>query len=138
MDHLQMPGLLLAGAPAPCRVDRLAARDSEQPSFRTLRNALSGPVGERCREGISERILRGRDIARARRKKGNELAVAAARNVLGGIARAQSAHALMGHIGRTSIVPIEAPGHFAAQASAASRSGTSIMKKPPSCSLVSA
>ena len=81
---------------------------------------------------------RSRDVARARRKIRDELAVAAARDVLGGIARCILDHALIGQTGRTSIEPVEAPGHFAAQASAASRSGTSIMKKPPSCSLVSA
>ena len=126
VDHLQMPGLLLASAPTPCGVDCLAARDAQEPRFRILRNALRGPIGKRGREGLSKRIFRSRDIARARRKIRDQLAIAAARDVFGGIARCTFAHYCIGQIGRTSIVPIAAPGHLAAQESAASRSGTSI------------
>ena len=58
----------------------------------------------------------------------DQLAVAAARDVFGASRAASSDHALIGQIGRTSIVPIVAPGQRAAHDSAASRSGTSIMK----------
>ncbi|MCE2886779.1 MAG: hypothetical protein ACK6CP_01885 [Pseudanabaena sp.] len=44
----------------------------------------------------------------------------------------------MGNSGRTSTAQLLAAGHLAAQSIAVSKSGTSIIKNPPSCSLVSA
>jgi hypothetical protein len=44
----------------------------------------------------------------------------------------------IGQIGRTSIAPCCAAGHRAAHEIAASRSGASIRKYPPNCSLTSA
>ncbi|HVH02680.1 MAG TPA: sigma factor, partial [Amaricoccus sp.] len=87
-----------------------------------------------------ERVLRRGDVAGAGGEPGDELAIARPRHRLGGrprrrlggpVHRCRSrerrhASAIIGHSGRTSMMPWEAPGQRAAQASAASRSGTSI------------
>ena len=111
--------IFLAGAPAACRVDQLAARDREQPGLRRARDATARPLGKRRGESLGQRVLGPRDVARARGEEGDELAVAAPRHLLRGLR-------YIAQIGRTSTEPRSTAGQRAAQASAASRSGASI------------
>ena len=61
-------------------IDDLSPGDRQQPSFGIRRAAIQRPIRQRRGECLGERILGGGHIPRARRKKGDELAVAAARN----------------------------------------------------------
>ena len=116
-------------------VDRLPTRHGQQPRLGPVRDAVPGPVGERRRECLGERILGGGDIAQPVCEKGDQLAIALPRGSLGGIAGIPVAFpqhevsrvpAHIAQIGRTSIAPWLVPGQRAAQDSAASRSGASI------------
>ena len=111
---------LFAGPSAARRIDQLSACHGEEPSLGRARDALHRPFGERAGECLGERVLCAGDIARARGEEGHELAVARARDGLRGLR-------YICQTGRTSIEPCAAPGQRLAQASAASRSGTSIM-----------
>ena len=69
-----------------------------------------GPVAERRRERLGQRILGAGDVARTRREEGDQLAIAPARHRLRGFARmvafaAASLLYIPGQIGRTSIAP---------------------------------
>jgi hypothetical protein len=110
----------LAGAGG---VDQPVARGGQQPGLGVGRHALGRPGGQGGGEGIGQRVFGRRHVARARRQQRHQLAVAAARHRLGGGGRNH-----ISQIGLTSMVPCGALGQRAAQCSAASRSGTSIMK----------
>ncbi len=117
----------------PHRVDRAPPGRRQQPGFGILRHAVLRPVGERGGKRLGKRVFRRRHVAAARGEKGDQLAIAAARRRLGSGARIgycifREGQAAMAQSGRTSTVPCAAPGQRAAQARAASRSGTSIMK----------
>src|SRR5262249_50293192 len=116
-------------------VDHAPPRGGEEPRLRRLGDAALGPGRKRCREGVGQRVLRRRDIARTRSKIGDELAVALPRGALRRSAR-RLAHIVQ--TGRTSTAPPGAAGQRSAQGGAASRSATSRRKSPPSCSFVSA
>ncbi len=110
---------LLPHAPAPRGIDELAPGHRQQPGFGHTRDPAARPIGERLHESLGQRVLRPRDVARARSEKGDQLAVARARHCLRGLR-------YITQTGRTSMAPCCAPGQRAAHASAASRSGASI------------
>src|SRR5579871_1843860 len=135
---LQLLGCCFA-ATAPTRhVEKLAPRHSQQPRFRISRAGLLRPIGEGRCESFRKRVLGRRHVARAGSQKRDELAVTAARRCIRRCVSLRAAvvvlHRYIAHMGRTSTVPWPAPGQRAAQLMAASRSGTSIRKYPPSCS----
>ena len=68
-------------------IDHLSAGDRHQPRFRVRRTAIQRPIRQRRSERLRQRILGLRHIARAGREKGDELAVAAARDRVRGAAR---------------------------------------------------
>ena len=76
----------LAGATAPGRVDQLPAGDGEQPGLRVGGTARERPIRQRRGKGVGQRILGGSHVPGASREKGNQLAVAAARDRIGGAA----------------------------------------------------
>jgi len=99
-----------------------------------IRHAARRPVDECRRERLGQRIFGGGDVAHPMREKGDQLAVALPGRRFRGpasLAVAFPRHRLrpgyIAQIGRTSTTPWLAPGQRAAQESAASRSGTSIM-----------
>ena len=65
---------------SPGHIDQLAPGNGQQPRFRVRRDSPGRPVCQRRREGLRQRILGGSHIVRACGKKGDQLAVAAARN----------------------------------------------------------
>ena len=111
-------------APSSRAVDKAPARDDNQPALGIGRRAVQRPGLQGRREGVGERVLGRRHVARVRREKGYEPAVALSRDALGERARG-GCH--IGQTGLTSIAPIAVPGQREAQAIAASRSGVSIM-----------
>ena len=128
-----------AGAAAAVAVDQPAPGDGHQPGLGVVRAAARRPVGERGGEGVGERVLGRRHVAAARGEQGHELAVAAARDGVGRLARRalrrgardRSAGSrprvrYIAQTGRSSTTPWLAVGQRAAQAIAASRSGASI------------
>ncbi len=114
-----MIGGTLSRPPLPDDVDLPATRDSQQPPFGIVRDAILRPIDESGGEGFGKRILCPRHVARACGEKGDELAVAFARHPF---------ERYIGQIGRTSTMPWLAPGQREAHEMAASRSGTSIRK----------
>ena len=151
-------GRLGATAPAARGVDLAAPRHRHQPRLGSCAARRRSASRRGRGEGFRQRILGAGDVAGARREERDELAVAAPRDGLGGLARLLVGHrrhdrrlsrdpdgaaggrryGLYGQTGRTSTVPRLALGHRAAHTSAVSRSGTSMMWKPPSCSFASA
>ena len=144
-EDLQLGTHGIARLTASHAIDQLAARDREQPTFGISRTAVHRPIGERRSECFRERVFGRRDVTRARREEGDELAVAATRHRVGSTAylvACRESHArklmcasvwardysLISQTGRTSITPWLAPGHRAAHESAASRSLTSTRK----------
>jgi hypothetical protein len=83
--NAQLVGSKFMAAQSPVHINGLSARDCEQPRFWIRWTAIPGPVCKRGSKGFGERVFGSRDIARARREKGNELAVTTARD---GIRRA--------------------------------------------------
>ena len=137
------PSASSASSPAaasPCGGGGRASISLRRATVSSQASGLSGtplrrPVGERRREGLGQRVLGRGHVARARGEKGDELAVAAARDGVGRSRARRLArldrpdHARVRYIaqtGRTSTMPWPARGQRAAQASAASRSGASI------------
>ncbi len=127
--HGQAVGRRLAGAATAGGVDQPPLCRLHQPGIGMARHAGSRPGVERGGEGVGQRILGGGDVASAGRQEGDQLAVASPGGGLGSRPRRVAlAHAVaISQTGRTSSVPLLAPGHRAAHASAASRSGTSTM-----------
>ena len=80
VDQLERFRRPIGGAPPARGVDQAPPRRLRQPSFRVQGNALARPDGERGGEGVGERVLRSRHVARRRREIGHELAVAFARH----------------------------------------------------------
>ena len=74
MDH---PGV-------PFRFAQLAPGCRQQPGFRHTRQALLRPVPERQAEGVGQRVLGRRDVARTRREIGDQAAVAFPRHPVDG------------------------------------------------------
>ena len=127
-QELQMTHRCFAAAPAPHAINDLALGHRHQPGFRTCRNSLARPVGQRRGEGLGQGILGSHHIARLLGQIGYQPAVVAPRNFLRRIlCKLAAIHPCIAMTGRTSTVPYWAPGHFAAQPSAASRSFTSMM-----------
>ncbi len=112
-EQLQIGRSALVCLPPPREVDHLPPRHGQQPTLRIDRTPLRGPVRESGCKRFRQCILRRSDIARAGRKKGDELAVTAARNsvrrqpcllaTLHREAPRRTAHIVQ--TGRTSIVP---------------------------------
>ncbi len=86
-DQPQMAGGRRTARPASRRIDPLAPRHGDQPSLRIFGNAAHRPIRERRREGVGQGVLGSRDVAGADREEGDELAVAAASQRFGGLAR---------------------------------------------------
>ena len=90
-------------------------------------HAVDGPRPKRLREGVTECILRPRDVARPGRKEGDEAAIALSGHALGGAAGLVGmAHFQLpwaSKTGRISIEPYLLEGQRLAQAIASSRSG---------------
>ena len=136
-EHLQLARRSLRRACRRAASITLRRATVSSQRLRIRRTAVARPIRQRRSERLRQRVLRRRDVARARREKGDELAVAAARDR---IRRACVAF----FASRTSLmrpplamryicpdrphfdVPWPAPGQRAAHAIAASRSGTSI------------
>ena len=151
----QLLGSNLVPLTAADTVDHFSASDRQQPRFGIRRTAVHGPIRKRGRERLGERVLGRSHIARPRREIGDEFAVAATRDRVGGdlrlFMRFVRPHSLIiwllfhgTHLGfmnslmslvsmvpsingRTSTTPCNAVGERAAHESAASRSGTSMM-----------
>ena len=75
-----------AGLASPDGVGLPPAGDGQQPGVRIVRHAVDRPRPQRRREGLAERILGARHVARAGGEEGDEAAVAFARHALGGTA----------------------------------------------------
>jgi hypothetical protein len=117
-----------SGLASPDRICLPPSRDREQPGVRILWHTVDRPRPKRLREGVAERILRSRHVARPGREEGDEAAIALAGHPLGGAAGLVG----MTHFqlpcasttGRISIAPYLLEGHRLAQAIASSRSAT--------------
>ena len=116
------PGVEAAGAAQ--AVDRLAPRRGGQPGRRPVRRPVAAPGNERRRARVLQGVLGERDVAAEVPHEGREDggAVLADRAVQAG----RGARHPTTWTGRTSTAPYEMFGIFAAHASAASRSGTSM------------
>ncbi len=130
--ELQLGSSCFAAAASSVDVDDLAASDGQQPRFRIRRTAVVRPIDKRRSERLRQGVLGSSHVPRARREKGDELAVAATRDCVCSATRLlvafAAAHALIPQIGRTSTTPWPAAGQRAAHEIAASRSATSMMK----------
>ncbi len=106
-DQPQMIGRALAAALPAGGVDQLAPRHRHQPRFRALGDAARRPIDQRRRKRLGQGVLGAGDVAGARSEEGDELAVAAARHRLGGIAGrlVTFSHPYIAQTGRTSIAP---------------------------------
>ena len=120
-------------APAPSvDIDHFSPRDGEEPRFRVRGTAIRRPVPECGGEGFRQGVFGLRYVPRPRGEEGDELAVAAAGDLvrrLTGLLVAfhvVSSRRYMGQIGRTSTTPWFTVGQRAAHESAASRSGASM------------
>src|SRR5690606_34646912 len=120
--------------------------------LRVARDTGSRPGAQRSFERIRERVLGEREVARRRREDGEQAPVRGAgdlrhphldvrpvaRHDPGKVHSVQAPSTKRVAVGRISTAPYAAGGACSAHAIAASRSGTSMMTVPPSCSLVSA
>jgi hypothetical protein len=129
------------------RIDQPIARGVQQPRLGLLRHAIDRPALHGRRERLAERVFGGRDVARPRRQVGDEPAVRLTndpfdRGLRRGISHCAGYFAFDAKYdppsGITSMLPVAADGLRAAHSSAASRSGTSMIVKPPRNSLLSA
>src|SRR4051794_24381977 len=106
-------------------VDGLAPRRRGDPRARAVGHPVARPGGDGGGEGVLQRVLGQREVADLtdqRREDRRALLTEGPRDRRIGHAAESSM------IGRTSTLPYGALGTLAAQARAASRSGTSIMK----------
>ena len=126
-------------AAAALRLAQRAARRGEKPGLGRSRHTRHRPVLQRGAKGLAQRILGRCDVARASSKEGDQSAIAPAGRLFRGTGCRVLRHqpCCIGRTGRTSTTEYSAAGHLAAQSSAVSRSGTSMTKMPPSCSLAS-
>ena len=92
VPHQQPDGRLRIGAHAfvPRPIDQPPPRRRQQPRFGLGGHAVARPGPERRQEGVRQRILRRRDVARARREVGHQPPVRLARDVLDDAARVVS------------------------------------------------
>ncbi len=79
-EPLQLLARALAGLPAADAVNQLAPRHCQQPAFRIVGAPAAGPVGQGGRKCLCQSVLGRSDIVSARREKGDELAITAARD----------------------------------------------------------
>ena len=113
----------------PTRVDRPVAGRGQQPRRRAGRHAVAGPALQRRGDGVGGDLLGQVQVAEAAHERGEQAAPLLTEDRLDRVGRRthrRSADQENSMIGRTSTDPYFAPGHFAAQSMAASRSGTSI------------
>lgn len=130
----RLGGARLDGA-VPRAIGRSVARGREQPALGLRRHAIDRPPLERRRERVCERVLGRGEIACSYGQPREQPAVRVARDALD---LRVAVHVGGAAIGRISRRPRRAAGQRDPQRIAASRSSTSMTKKPPSCSLVSA
>ena len=135
------PGVpVVAGGLAPDPVDRAVAGRRDDPPGRVRRHAALRPALERDGEGVLDRLLGEVDVAEEADQGGDGApALLRGRPVRPpphSVPAAQDAGSSWK--GRTSTGALAGDGALAAQLSAASRSATLMIQKPPSCSLVSA
>lgn len=116
-------------------VDEPAARRHRQPGGRVARHARRAPGVERLEPRVLQGFLAALEVAAAREQRRQDATVLLAqgrvqarRDVVGrrAVRIAQAGSSPISQIGRISIAPSTAMGTFCAQASAASRSSTSI------------
>ena len=112
------------GTRAAQAIDRLAPRGGGDPGARVRRDAVAGPRRHRGGERVLQGVLGQADVADVADQSGEDRRALVAEGPLDGVHAVAAAGISM--IGRTSTVPYCALGTFAAQASAASRSGASI------------
>ena len=112
------------GTRAAQAIDRLAPRGGGDPGARVRRDAVAGPRRHRGGERVLQGVLGQADVADVADQRGEDRRALVAEGPLDGVHAVAAAGISM--IGRTSTVPYCALGTFAAQASAASRSGASI------------
>src|SRR5262245_34359283 len=77
---LQLRRARLGALTSSGRVDGLSPRNSQEPGLRIRRSALDRPLRQSDGERLGECVLRRGNVARARRKEGDKLAVAASRD----------------------------------------------------------
>ncbi len=110
-------------------VDRLVAPRTDQPRPRIVRHSLRRPLFDRSRKGVLLRFLGQIEIAEQTDQSREDPTRLPAKDFfdIAGSARAHAANGrrrlqpVSGQIGRTSMLPIRAPGMRAAMAVASSR-----------------
>jgi hypothetical protein len=120
----------------PHRIDRAVSGGRRQPGLGMFGNAGPGPDLQRPDQRRAECILGIGERPDPRGQAGDQPAVGQAGHPFDRAGRVLCHDRMM--TGRTSTAPLDAAGFRAAHSSAVSRSGTSITKKPPSCSFVAA
>ncbi len=123
----------VAGEPpvAPQAVDRAVARRRDDPGGRVGRNAVARPALERDRKGVLDRLLGAVEVPERAGEDGDRLSrLAPEQAVEDSEVRPQTLSAAAPDgaktmIGRTSTLPVAAPGIFAAHLIASSTSATS-------------
>src|SRR5206468_1036588 len=126
---LQLGNLHLVTLLAPQAVDPFAARGRHEPHARVVGNALARPVLECGDERVLHALLGEIEVPEAPHERRGEPAGLLTEDRGHRIARDVRVQCTT--IGRTSTSP---PGQLLAIAIAASRSGTSTIRKPPTCS----
>ena len=139
---------ILARRFAPEPIDRAVLRRGDDPAHRARRRAARRPAPQRLGERVLHRFLGEVDVAEDADQHGDRAAVLRAEHAFDLAVRKRHARGQRPPSpwkGRTSIGrPSSRPGSVTAwakrraHASAASRSGTLTIRKPPTCSLPSA
>src|ERR1700733_14747833 len=70
-------------SPTSGEINHLSPRGSQQPALGVGRTAITRPVGQGGKKSLGKGVFGGSEVARTRRQKGDELAVAAARDRVG-------------------------------------------------------
>ncbi len=112
----------------PDPVKGLAPGRGRQPGQRLARDPGAWPGLYRCQKGLSGNLLGEIEVAESGREQGQQTAALLSEHCLDRFAcRPHRPGPQNSASGRTSTRPYFAPGHLAAQSSAASRSGTSMI-----------
>src|SRR5207237_10463126 len=127
---LQLGDLFLVSLLAPQPVDALAARRGHEPGAGVVRNAFAGPMLECRNKRVLDALLGEVEVTEPLGERRGEPSGLLVEDRGHRVARDLGVQCTT--IGRTSTSP---PGQLFAIEIAASRSGTSIMMKPPTCSL---
>ena len=80
VDQLERFRRVIDGASPARSINEAPPRRLRKPPFRVRGDALVRPYGKRRSEGVGERVLGSRHVARRRREIGDELAVALTRH----------------------------------------------------------